>query len=165
MDIQLTLSTDRLSLTPLTTADAAFIIELVNSEGWLKFIGERNVHSETEAIAYIERILSNSNIVYAVVRPTANSSPIGIITFIQRAYLDHPDIGFAFLPSVAGKGYAYEAANAALEVILATGKYPQVLATTIPENVNSIKLLEKLGLHFEKEIDVEKEKLCLFALK
>jgi hypothetical protein len=43
------LFTERLSITSLSTTDAKFISELVNTEGWLKFIGDRKIHSPEDA--------------------------------------------------------------------------------------------------------------------
>jgi RimJ/RimL family protein N-acetyltransferase len=41
--------------------------------------------------------------------------------------------------------------------------YYPVLATTIPQNEKSIRLLIKLGLHFDKEITVEEERLLVYS--
>ncbi len=38
--------TNRLTLRKLEEKDCSFILELLNTEGWLKFIGNRNVHNE-----------------------------------------------------------------------------------------------------------------------
>ena len=48
------LATDRLTLRPFTNADAGFIVELVNTPGWLEFIGDRNIHTEEDAINYLQ---------------------------------------------------------------------------------------------------------------
>ncbi len=163
MHMQNRINTKRLHLDLLTLEDHDFILSLVNSKGWIKFIGDRNVHSKDEAIAYISKIRNTQNLFYWVVSMKEENTPVGIISFLKRSYLDHFDIGFAFLPEFTGYGYAYEAAN---EVLLMVSKYPAydpVLATTIPQNVNSIKLLNKLGLHFEKEIEVENERLHIYS--
>lgn len=39
-----------------------------------------------------------------------------------------------------------------------------ILATTVPGSIKSIKLLQKIGLVFEKEIQVEKEKLHVYGM-
>jgi [ribosomal protein S5]-alanine N-acetyltransferase len=155
--------TQRLILNILTLEDHQFIIELLNSEGWKKFIGDRNVHAKEEAIAYISKILSSQNIYYWVVRTKDGDIPIGIISFLKRSYLEHFDIGFAFLPEFHGQGFAYEAASEILDMVKAASKYDLVLATTVPGNINSIRLLEKLGLYFEKEIEVGGEKLHIYT--
>ena len=86
----------------------------MNTPGWLKFIGERNVRSPEYALEYINRILHNENVAYWTVKLKPNSIPIGVITLIKRDYLPHHDIGFAFLPEYSGKGYAYEATSAVM---------------------------------------------------
>ncbi|MFT3681444.1 MAG: GNAT family N-acetyltransferase [Ferruginibacter sp.] len=153
--------TARLYISLLSDDDHAFITELVNTKGWIEFIGDRNIHTTEAALAYINKINSNPNITYWVVRLGNNNVPIGVVSFIKRDYLDSPDIGFAFLPQYAGHGYAFEAASAVLSSV--TKENPRILATTIPHNVNSIKLLKKLGFSFEKEIEAENEKLHVYA--
>ena len=41
----LVLHTERLTIRPFTEDDAALILELVNDAEWLRFIGDRQVHS------------------------------------------------------------------------------------------------------------------------
>jgi ribosomal-protein-alanine N-acetyltransferase len=157
------LTTDRLFLNALAVEDHGFIQELVNTDGWLQFIGDRNIHSKEAAVNYINKVNSSQNIKYLVVRLTVSQTPIGIISFIKRDYLEHFDIGFAFLPQYNGKGYAYEAAKAVLTTIGSMPEHPTVLATTIPDNERSIKLLNRLGLHFEKVMEVEGEILYVYS--
>lgn len=47
------LQTNRLHLRHLTTADAPFILELVNDPAWLRFIGDRGVGNLEAARTYI----------------------------------------------------------------------------------------------------------------
>jgi ribosomal-protein-alanine N-acetyltransferase len=157
------LTTARLSIQPLNIHDDNFIFELLNTEGWIKFIGNRNITSPVEAVGYIQKILANKNISYWVVRIKDSQKAIGIITFIKRDYLEHPDIGFAFLPAFCKDGYAYEATNAVLKKLITQKTCFHIFAITVPENINSIKLLNKLGLIFEKEIEIEKEKVHVYG--
>jgi RimJ/RimL family protein N-acetyltransferase len=41
---------------------------------------------------------------------------------------------------------------------------PKLLAITVPANQQSIKLLEKLGMKFEKEMEEAGEKLLQYSL-
>jgi RimJ/RimL family protein N-acetyltransferase len=155
--------TQRLSLHFVTEDDHAFMMELVNTKGWLQFIGDRNVHSKEDAISYIKKVKATENLTYWVVKLKDEQILVGVISFIKRKYLDNFDIGFAFLPEHNGKGYAYEAASEVLAMASKMPEHATVVATTIPGNTNSVKLLNKLGLHFEKEIEVDNEKLNLFS--
>ncbi len=155
--------TERLSLNLLTIDDCDFVKRLVNTKGWIEFIGDRNVNTDDDAIAYVTKILNTENLFYWVVRTRDNNTPVGIISFMKRNYLENFDIGFAFLPEFNGNGYAYEAAKEVLSMVNKTPGYYPVVATTVPQNAKSIKLLTKLGLHFEKEIDVEDEILHVYS--
>jgi [ribosomal protein S5]-alanine N-acetyltransferase len=87
-----------------------------------------------------------------------------IITLIKRDYLEHHDIGFAFLPQYENRGYDYEAAHAVLKQLLNYAHHSTFLATTIPENTKPIQLLEKLGMRFEKEIIENSKRLCVHKI-
>ncbi len=162
--MQFHLDTTRLYLNPVTPDDAAFIFELVNTPGWLKFIGDRQVYDLEAAAAYVQKMKGNGAANSWVARLKEGETPIGVVSFLKRDYLDHHDIGFAFLPRFGKQGYAYEAASAVLNNLMATGDYPCIYATTLPDNTNSIQLLEKLGLQFERVIRVGKEDLRLYAI-
>lgn len=155
-------TTERLLINPLSENDAIFILELVNTEGWIKFIGNRNINSENDAIAYIRRINENRNLTYWTVRLIETDIAVGIITLIKRDYLEHNDIGFAFLPNFSKKGFAFEATHKVYEELIQTNEYAKLLATTMPENINSIKLLEKIGFYFDRIIENDKVVLLLY---
>lgn len=155
-------NTQRLSLTTLTTDDAEFIMELVNTPEWIKFIGERNIKNSEDAIAYIQKIIANPNVDYWIVYLPEQKIPIGIITFIKRDYLIHHDIGFAFLAKHTRQGFAFEATKIVLADVINDSSHTNVLATTIKENSNSIQLLIKLGFIFSHEIEQGGEKLLVY---
>ncbi len=162
MNANIRLTTSRLLIERLTENDADFILELVNTKGWLKFIVDRNVNNKTDALAYIKKINGNQSVKYWTVKLKETNEAIGVITFIKRDYLEHNDIGFAFLPNFANKGYAIEATQKVLNFLVQSNNLTTILATTIPANVSSINLLKKLGLQFYKVIEVESETLYLY---
>jgi len=45
--------TDRLTISEFILDDAPFILEITNSTGWLKFIGDRNIRSIKDAEKYL----------------------------------------------------------------------------------------------------------------
>ncbi len=159
-----TLETSRLLLHQLTANDTDFILELVNTPDWLKFIGDRDVTTTEDALAYINAIVHNPDIVYWIVRLKNSNIPIGIVTFIKRDYLEHNDVGFAFLPNHMKHGYAHEAVTEVLNEIKKSKNHRNILATTIRDNKNSILLLERLGFSYVDEIEINSEKLLLFAI-
>lgn len=158
------IQTDRLQIEDLTHADASFLIELVNTPGWLEFIGNRNVYNLFDAQNYIQNILDNENYRYWTVKLQHSNIPIGLISLIKREYLDNYDIGFAFLPQYCNLGYAFEASQAVINKITISPQFEVLLATTLPNNLHSIKLLKRLRFSFVKEITVTDEKLNLYQL-
>ncbi len=159
------ITTERLCLDGLTLHHDSFILKLVNSDGWLKFIGDRNVHSIHDAQAYIHKIIDNPNVQYWIVTLRATDCAIGIVTLIKREYLKYHDIGFAFLPRYGKKGYAYESAKAVLNKLIKDPLHTHILGATNKTNHYSIRLLEKLGLKFEEEMLIENETLLLYSLE
>ena len=160
--MQNSLNTEKLNLTLLSPDDHVFVRELVNSKGWLEFIGNRDVHSQADALAYIDRIVNTPDLFYWVVRLKSEGTPIGIISFLKRDYLEHFDLGFAFLPEYGGQGYAFTAAAAIQSMVQQMLSHQTILATTIPSNAQSIKLLTRLGFEFEKEIMAAGETLLVY---
>lgn len=161
--MQSSYSTNRLTLHKLSIQDSEFILELLNTPGWIQFIGDRKVRSKEDATGYIEKINANPNVVYWVVNTKNDRTAIGLVTLIKRDYLEHHDIGFAFLPQYNGKGYAYEATTKVLSDIIQDRVHTHIVAITLKENLSSIALLEKAGLRFEKEIIDNGEALLLYS--
>ncbi|WP_333876045.1 GNAT family N-acetyltransferase [Flavobacterium sp.] len=153
--------TARLWFEPLQANVAEFIRELLNSQGWLQFIGNRNVNTLADAEAYIQKVTTHPDLDYYTVFLKENRRPIGILTVIQRDYLDFPDLGFAFLPHYSGKGYAFEAAACLLTELTKT--HETLFAVTMKENQSSIQLLERLGFVREREVEQGGVSLWVYA--
>ena len=79
-------------------------------------------------------------------------APIGICGLIKRDGLDEPDIGYALLPEFWSNGYALEAASAMMTFAQETLGLNRIVAITSPDNQASIRVLNNLGLQFEKMI-------------
>jgi ribosomal-protein-alanine N-acetyltransferase len=159
------METERLLIEPLSMQDNEFIFQLLNSKGWIEFIGDRNILSLRDAELYIQKIIFNPNTDYWTVRLKENKAAIGIITLINRDYLQYRDIGFAFLPEYSGRGYAFEAASAVIKYVGEKFQMNTILAITVPENAASIQLLKKLGLQYERELVNNDELLNVYRME
>lgn len=144
--------TERLRFREFTLSDAVFIIELLNSPGWIQFIGDRNVNAIDDAKKYLVNgpFKSYRDFRYglSMVELKTDGTPIGMSGILNRTTLDTPDLGFAFLPGFEGKGYGFEIANAIIKYARAELNINTLAAITKPDNSKSIKLLEKLGFNF-----------------
>lgn len=156
--------TDRLILRELETHDHSFIFQLVNSAGWLEFIGDRKIKTDEDALAYVEKIIANPLVKYWIVKLKANDLPLGIITLIKRDDLEYDDIGFAFLTGHTGVGYAYEATSAVLDMLPDSILTDKILAITTDRNSRSVKLLEKLKFKYERQVDIAGKTMLQYAL-
>jgi len=93
-----------------------------------------------------------------------NSTPIGMCGLVNRESLDDIDIGFALLPEYSKLGYGYEIAHATINYANHILRIVKVVAITDSNNVPSIKLLNKLGLQFEKTLNLsENDTVMLFS--
>jgi len=146
-----TFETARLLLRPTSVEDAAFIYELLNTPSWLKYIGDRNVHSPEQAEVYIKEKmipqlekLGYAN--YTVIRKEDHEK-IGSCGLYDREGLEGIDIGFAFLPAYERKGYALEASERIRDAAFKEFGITSISAITSKDNIASQNLLEKLGLN------------------
>lgn len=165
------LETERLSLREFNTTDATFIIQLLNSKGWLKFIGDRHIKTLEQAENYLTngpmKSYSVNGFGLSMVELKNTHTPIGMCGLIKRDNLPDIDIGFAFLEEFMGNGYAFEIAQATINFAKESLQKETILAITIPTNVRSINLLKKIGMKFEKNFSFEgsTEELMLFRNK
>lgn len=166
-----TFETPRLILRPCEENDCKFIYQLLNTEKWLQYIGDRGVYSEIEACTYIrEKMYPQLKKVgygnYVVIRKIDNAK-IGTCGLFDRDGLEGIDIGFAFLPEFEGQGYAFEAAEKLKNVGLEKFKIKNITAITAKYNLRSQRLLEKLGLKFTKHVTLpnDDEEIMFYELK
>jgi [ribosomal protein S5]-alanine N-acetyltransferase len=161
------LTTERLHLRELVKTDWQFVISLLNSEGWLRYIGERNVHTQAEAEAYIQHWLNSyekNGFGLWVVQEQDSRTPQGLCGLIRRDTLPHVDIGFAFLPEYIGKGYGSESAKAVLHYGFETIGLDKIIAITLPDNHASCRLLQSLGMIHEGDTEMSGDLLHVYAI-
>jgi [ribosomal protein S5]-alanine N-acetyltransferase len=163
------LETERLNLRQLDADDAAFVVELLNEPSFLHNIGDKGVRTIEDAVQYI---LTGPVDSYArhgfglwLVELKNEGTPAGICGLVKRDTLPDVDIGYAFLSRFRSRGYASESAAAVMNYALGTLGLKRVLAITIPDNAGSIKVLEKIGLKFDRLIRLSDDapEIMLFA--
>lgn len=150
------LDTERLRLRTAEPQDAPFYLELVNTPGFYAYIGDRGIRSLTAARDAIvtgpmAMQQERGHSIY-IVTTLASATPIGMAGLIKRDVLDDVDLGYAFLPRYEGQGYAFEAACALVQHARADLGLTRLVAITSSDNAGSKKLLDKLGMRFEKII-------------
>ncbi len=154
------LDTERLRLRTLAPEDAPFYLAVVNTQGFIEFIGDRGIRTvdaAREAIAggpvAMQAALGHS--LYLVERKE-DGAPIGMCGLIKRETLTEVDIGYAFMPQFGGKGYATEAAAGTLAYARTIG-IRRLLAITSPGNEASNAVLRKIGMRFQDMVHLTPE--------
>jgi len=165
-----TYETERLIIKLVDIDDAELLLKLLNTEKWLKNIGDRNVHNLEDAQKYVREKnlpqIERLGFGNAVVILKSNDEKIGTVGLYDREGIDGVDIGFAFFEEYEGEGYAYESAKKIMDVGINEFGIKKVSAITLPENFSSIKLIEKLGLKFKEVVRIpnDEEDLNLYEL-
>ncbi|HEY2963992.1 MAG TPA: GNAT family N-acetyltransferase [Pyrinomonadaceae bacterium] len=153
------LRTDRLFLREfkINDDDAQFALTLLNQPSFIRFIGDKKVRNLEDARQYILNgpvaSYERNGFGLYVVELKDSHVPLGMCGLLQREDLPDPDVGFAFLPDFWNQGFAFEAAAAVLQDARERLKVERILAIVNPDNDASIKLLQKLGLRFERMKD------------
>lgn len=152
----LIVETDRLRLRRLSVDDAEFILRLLNEPSFIQNIGDRGVRTIEDAREYILQgpVASYEKFGFGLllVEQKESGLPIGICGLLKREVLEHVDIGYALLPEFWSKGYAMESASAVMTHAKEKLGAKRVLAVVNADNQSSVRLLEKLGFHYEKMI-------------
>lgn len=165
-----TLETERLILRPLTEADAAFMLELLNDPAFIRNIGDRKIRNLDGATVYIRNgpiaSYAKHGFGLSLVELKQTGEPMGICGLIKRDTLHDVDIGYAFLPRYWSKGYAVESALAVKDFAREVVGLKRMVAITDPHNAGSIRVLEKIGMTFEKMVKLAEDdiELKLFSV-
>jgi RimJ/RimL family protein N-acetyltransferase len=151
--------TERLRVRRFSLDDAAFILRLLNDPSFIRHIADKGVRTLDDARAYLRNgpLASVEKHGFGLNRVELKESgeAIGMCGLIHRDAFDDVDVGYALLPAFCGQGYALEATRAVLDSAVRHHGLQRVIAVVNPDNVDSSRMLEKLGFHFEKMVKLE----------
>lgn len=165
------IETERLRLREFDSTDGELIYKLLNSPGWLQYIGSRSISTIDDALNYIETKIRKgyreTGFGFYLVELKATGEKTGMCGLVKREGLDDIDLGFALLPQYENMGYAFESARGVINYAGNSLNIKSLAAITLPSNLPSIKLLEKLGMKFDKKINIpgDPEELLLYKME
>jgi [ribosomal protein S5]-alanine N-acetyltransferase len=155
------LETERLALRRMSIDDAAFILELLTDPDFVRCVGDRGVRTVDDARNYIVSgpLDSYERLGFGLflVEEKASTVPVGICGLLRRPTLPEVDIGFALLPAYRSRGYACESAAAVMQYAHGDLAIGRVVAIANTGNAGSIRVLEKIGLRFDRMIRLSDE--------
>ncbi|MCG9595804.1 GNAT family N-acetyltransferase [Vibrio sp. Isolate25] len=148
------LETHRLILRLPTEDDAAFIQSLYNTDGFLRFVGDKQIRNRSDATEYIRNnILAmrrEKSVCLLIVENKSDSEPLGVCGLIKRDDLEAYDIGYGFMPDSHGQGYGLEAGQAIVKYAQQRRDIDELVAITSSDNEGSKALLNRLGFTYVK---------------
>lgn len=146
------IETERLILRTFTPEDALLIYQLNEDPEITRYTGDpvRDLEHATEVL---EKVILPQYTLYNHGRWAVHAKPgleflgwCGLKTRPERDF--EIDLGYRFLKSAWGKGYATEAAYACLQYGFEKLGHQRIVGRAMPENLASLRVLEKIGMHY-----------------
>lgn len=149
------LHTERLLLRPLTIEDASALHRLNSDERVMRYIGPLQQSVEDTA-HYLQTSPLRDYQLYGYGRHAVihkdSGEFIGFCGLKYLADLQETDIGYRLHPDYWGQGLALEAAQAAMKFGQHQLNLKRIIGLAMPDNQPSIRLLQKLGMRYEKQV-------------
>lgn len=171
MKIYSNLETERLLIRPTDVNDAPFLYELMNSPKWIQFIGDQKIDAVEKAQNYIDEKIFPQFIKLGFTNNTLvlkeTNEKIGICGLYCRGNsLEELELGFALLPQFEQNGFGSESVARLIQFGFDELSTRRITAITNFYNLDSQKLLLKLGFSFLKdEIEYSGEEVKVYLLE
>jgi RimJ/RimL family protein N-acetyltransferase len=142
------LETSRLRLRPCRIEDLERIHVLWTNNRVRRFLFDDRIITRDEARSFVESSISNFEQhgygIWLVFQRDSNELA-GFVGFLASA-AEAPNLIYGIHPDFCGAGYATEAASTVLSYALENLELPKVRADVDEPNVESVRVLEKLGM-------------------
>jgi [ribosomal protein S5]-alanine N-acetyltransferase len=149
------IETTHLLLRGWTPGDAGVLFNILQEEDILRYFPNPAPPSRDKAGDYISRQLANWEQFgyghWAVVT-REDDQVAGWCGLEHLAELDETEVAYLLSKRAWGRGFATEAARAAVRFGFETAGLEQIIGLVHPENAGSVRVLEKCGLRFADRI-------------
>jgi len=162
-----TLETERLILRPWSLDDIDALHQIWTDPQVRRYLWDDEVIPRERAAAAVEAGVAEAS-QNGVGLWCALRKPAGALAgFCGFRYIDDsPDIEllYGLLPDYWGLGLATEAARAALEYGFDAARFTRIYARTDVPNRASVRVMERLGMEFEKETHLDARPTFIYSL-
>lgn len=86
------------------------------------------------------------------------------IEYKERNGVSRYELQYMITPSAQQKGYGFEICQAVCNYAMKELCIPELFALILPHNTRSIQLIQKLGFHLEKEIEIDGQTTLLYKI-
>ncbi|MCG8574598.1 MAG: GNAT family N-acetyltransferase [Flavobacteriales bacterium] len=145
--------TERLIIRHWNVDDIANYATIVSDPDVMQFIGHGAPQTYKDAESYVQKCMDNiaeNGWARFAVQLKHSKELIGFCGFAH--YNNELDFGWRYAKKFWGNGYGTEAAKAVLELGIEKFNFPRIVCIVYQENIGSIKIIEKIGMTFEKNI-------------
>ena len=146
------LETERLVLRPKSLDDLPFMHRLLSDPAVMRFVGDGRPRSLETVRELLLRHLDHQRVhgfSLWLVSERAGAEPIGDCGLMPLDGGPEIEVGYRFVPSAWGRGYASEAAAAALRYGFDVAGLDEIVAVAYPENTASRRVMEKIGMSYD----------------
>ena len=165
--IRLPIETERLTIRPLVETDAEALHEVWSDPEAMRYIPSEPPHTLEESLSrlrrHIERHERSGLSLWAVDERETGEVLGSCGLFPVEGTGPEVEVAYHFARRHWGKGYATEAAAACVEAGLRDAGLPRVLAFAYPENVASIRVMEKIGMRYEGRVQLYGHELVRYS--
>jgi ribosomal-protein-alanine N-acetyltransferase len=159
------LSTPRLRLREFEVSDAPVFFKLNNDPEVTKYTGDFPFKDLAEAESFLgTHLYKKFGYGRWAVILEENNELIGWCGLKYDELMNQTDLGFRFFKSHWGKGYATEAGKACLDYGFKKLSLERIVGRAMLLNSQSIKVLEKCGMRFVKEMEFELHAGALYEI-
>jgi RimJ/RimL family protein N-acetyltransferase len=155
------IETERLILRPFTLDDAEAWLPLIALPDIIRYTGDTPAQSVEQARELLRSRPLRDYAMYGHGRLAVIEKSSGrLVGFCGLKYvieLGEVDIGYRFLPDCWGKGYATESCIAVIAEGRGEHRIRRIVGTVHPDNPASGRVLEKLGLRFERLLEPDEQ--------
>ncbi len=165
------IDTKRLNMHAATVDDAELMLAVWNDPAYIRHVMDRGIRTVAQARSAIkkgaQKLFRDFGYGPYCVARKSDGSMIGICGLFRRPNLEDPDIGFGFLPEYGSNGYAIEAAEAVVDYARTVLDIEALNAIVSPDNDASKRLIDKLGMTFERMIKMPRDdkEICLYRIE
>ena len=170
------IETERLLLRDVRDCDLEGMFELDSNPEVHKYLGNKPIHSKTDAQGYIdsiksqyiERGIGRFAVIEKSTRDFIGWSGLKFNTGEKETLVekhDFYDIGYRIIPRYWNKGYASESAITILHYGFKNLNIETIVGASEIENIASNKVLQKIGLHYVETFPYEDVMINWYALK
>ena len=162
------LATVRLLLRPFQASDIGTYAAMCADPEVMRYVGDRGPLSQEDAWRQLAMLVGHWQLrgfgMWAVEERATGA-------FLGRVGLHYPDgwpgreVAWALSRAYWGRGFAFEAATAALEHAFMTLDWPRAISLIDPRNARSISLARRLGEQYERDVSVRGHQVSLYALE